>query len=1040
MPAVLSAGNIVRCVDFKREKTLNSNVRRLAVAMGLAAVFFSLPARYSRLLTRAALCLTAVFFSLGARAQQYNPYQTLPGHVPPAIARYHLPAVRDFSKTNRLNLAISLPLRNEAALNTFLNELYDPASPKYHKYLTPEQFTERFGPTEQDYNRVIRYAMKYGLTIRATSSNRLLLDVSGSADAIQRMLRTSIRIYRHPSQNRTFFAPDADPQIEPGVPIFHISGLDNYIIPRPAVQIKSSSLNSSPAISSAQGSGPGGSYKGTDFRAAYAPGVTLNGAGQTVGLLELEGYYPSDITAYEAAAGLPNVRLTNVIVDGFSGVQSADTNGIVEVSLDIEMAIAMATNATEIAVFEEQNGGNIVDMLNAMVNNSFIKQFSSSWLLGDNPSFDTIYKEMAAQGQSFFQASGDDGAYYSNNENVEQYADDTNITLVGGTTLTTAGAGGPWSSETVWNWGLSSGGSGGGTNFNGIRIPSYQTNINMTANQGSTTLRNVPDVALTADNIFVTATNQQFTVGGTSCAAPLWAGFTALVNQQAVAAGRPPVGFLNPAIYAIGKSPIYTNDFHDITTGNNFNTTVNNRWSAVPGYDLCTGWGTPNGQNLINTLAPPDSLAVTPVAGFIAMGFAGGPFSPNSQAYALTNFSGSSVTWTLLNTPAWLNTSSSSGTLAAGGSASVTISVNTATANSFTPGTYNATLLFSNGVSHVAQSYQFALQVTDPLIVAPAAGLTAVGAVGGPFSPASQNFTLTNISTTPLAWQAAGPTWLNLSPSSGMVTNGKPVTVAASVNANANLLGIGVISGQVSFTDVSSGAVVPASFTLFVGQNIVQNGGFETGDFTGWTLSESGGPFSLVDSGANVMLISPHSGNFFAALGSTPGVGTLSQTLTTAPNQSYLLSLWIFSPNLSPSANTPNDFQVSWGGTNIYNHNNLSPFNFWSNLVFVVTASKTNMVLQFGEQDTPYYLGLDDVNVTPIPVPNVQNISAVSKTKFSMTWNSLPGIAYKVQYSTNLLSLNWFNLSTNTATGTTLSVTNSFGTNQYRFYRIRRLP
>ena len=159
---------------------------------------------------------------------------------------------------------------------------------------------------------------------------------------------------------------------------------------------------------------------------------------------------------------------------------------------------------------------------------------------------------MAAQGQSYFQASGDDDAYYSG---ISQSADDTNITLVGGTTLSTTGPGGAWSSETVWNWGYDANasppgyiGSGGGVNLNNVPIPTWQTGINMTANQGSTTLRNVPDVALTADNIFVEANNgQQITgVGGTSCAAPLWAGFTALVNQQAVLVGKPTVGFLNP--------------------------------------------------------------------------------------------------------------------------------------------------------------------------------------------------------------------------------------------------------------------------------------------------------------------------------------------------------------------------------------------------------------------------------------------------------------------------------------------------------------
>ena len=137
---------------------------------------------------------------------------------------------------------------------------------------------------------------------------------------------------------------------------------------------------------------------------------------------------------------------------------------------------------------------------------------------------------------------------------------------------------------------------------------------------------------------------------------------------------------------------------------------------------------------------------------------------------------------------------------------------------------------------------------------------------------------------------------------------------------------------------------------------------------------------------------------------------------------------------------TPNRLEVIWNGTTLFNHANLNQFNFWSNLVFVVTATKTNTVLQFDEQDDNYYLGLDDVSVTPIPLPNVQNISQPAKTTFAMTWNSLPSLVYKVQYSTNLVSTNWFNLSTNTATGTTLSFTNAIGTNQSRFYRILRLP
>src|SRR5262249_42472912 len=135
-------------------------------------------------------------------------------------------------------------------------------------------------------------------------------------------------------------------------------------------------------------------------------------------------------------------------------------------------------------------------------------------------------------------------------------------------------------------------------------IPSWQQGISMTANQGSTTMRNTPDVSLVADNITVFWGNTLFgfgedgggnslplQVGGTSLAAPLWAGFMALVNQQAVANGQPTIGFANPALYAIAKSTNYAACFHDVITGNNETSSSPTKYSATGGYDLCTGWG-----------------------------------------------------------------------------------------------------------------------------------------------------------------------------------------------------------------------------------------------------------------------------------------------------------------------------------------------------------------------------------------------------------------------------------------------------------------
>jgi uncharacterized repeat protein (TIGR01451 family) len=558
-----------------------------------------------------ALCLLgAVFTGLAAEPRQF-----LHGHVPAAVA--HLTPLGLLPATNELHLAISLPLRNEDELNKLLQEIYDPASTNYHRYLTPEQFTEQFGPTEQDYQAVIDFARTNGLTVTATYPNRTLVDVSGSVAAVENAFQVTLRVYRHPAESRDFFAPDTEPSTVASIPISHVSGLDNFFIPRPAIIKKNLPASKPAGVTPAAGSGPSGLYLGNDFRAAYVPGTSLNGAGQTVGLFELDGYYPGDIASYESTAGLPSVKLTNVLIDGYNGSAGADN---VEVALDIDMAIDMATNLSEVLVYEGQNGGfNVpLDMLNRIATDNLAKQISSSWLIGDDSSFDTAYKQMAAQGQSFFQASGDDGAFYPG---IAESADDTNITLVGGTTLNTTGPGGAWSSESAWNWYITdppyTNGTGGGINLNNIAIPSWQAGISMTSNQGSPTLRNVPDVALTADGIYIIADNgTPYSVGGTSAAAPLWAGYTALINQQAVLSRSPTVGFLNPAIYAIGKGTNYTLDFHDITTGNNTNAFVGNKYYAVAGYDLCTGWGTPNGTNLINALAPLAYFAAITNAGW----------------------------------------------------------------------------------------------------------------------------------------------------------------------------------------------------------------------------------------------------------------------------------------------------------------------------------------------------------------------------------------------------------------------------------------
>ena len=565
--------------------------------------------------------------------------RTLHGHVPAAVSR--LQAIGTVPASANLYLAIGLPLRNQAGLSGLLQQLYDPSSPIYHRYLTPEQFTAQFGPTEQDYQKVIDFAKAHGLTVVNTHPNRVVLDVTGAAADIEKAFHVKLRKYRHPTEHRDFFAPDTDPTVDVSLPILHISGLNDFSLPHPVSKMRPAGQTA--AAVPAAGSGPTGSYWGNDFRRAYVPGSTLTGAGQNVALVQFDGFFASDIATYEAQIGL-TTNVPQLVVVPIDGGVPTPGGGVGEVSLDIEMVVSMAPGVSKIYVYEAPNPSPWVDILSRMANDNVAKQLSSSWGGGQqpNPVAEQIFQQMALQGQTFYQASGDSDAFNVASGNPIFFPSDSpHITTVGGTTLTMTGSGAAYASETVWNWGIEFGldgvGSSGGISSI-YAIPSWQTNINFAASHGSTTMRNVPDVALTGDNVWVIfGGGQTGAFGGTSCAAPLWAGFTALINQQAVGTGHAPVGFINPAVYAIATGPNYANCFHDTTTGNNTWSGSPSQFFAVPNYDLCTGLGTPNGTNLINALA----ASVNPVTHLSP------PPPPYGSTFAALNGSNPNGNWSL---------------------------------------------------------------------------------------------------------------------------------------------------------------------------------------------------------------------------------------------------------------------------------------------------------------------------------------------------------------------------------------------------------
>ncbi len=497
----------------------------------------------------------------------------------------------------------------------------------------------------------------------------------------------------------------------------------------------------------------------------------------------------------------------------------------------------MAPGLSSVIVYE---GTLIDDILNRMASDAIASQISSSWTYGIDPTTEQIYQQFAAQGVSFFNASGDSDAWLGS---VATPCDDPNITIVGGTTLTTTGPVGAWVSETTWNWDVEYGsefdgqGSGGGISGR-YKIPSWQLGVDMSGNQGSTMARNVPDVAMAADNVYVIADfGVPQSVGGTSCAAPLWAAFVALANQQAAAHGRPTLGFVNPALYALGQSENYTNCFHDVTTGNNAWSQSPGRFLAAPGYDLCTGWGSPTGSNLVNLLAL-DSLQISPSETWSPGGMVGGPLVPDAQIYTLTNTGNLPFSWALANTASWLNLSVASGSLAPGGPATTVVASLNSAAYSLFPGIYSATIWFTNLSDGTVQSRSVSLSILKPPeIVAQPTNLSVIGGT-------TATFTASAVGGLPLIcqWQFNGT---NIIPN-GRVTGAKftlaeqgaiyglatsTLTISNVVPSDAGNYALvasnaaGVTTSAVAvLTIVPSGPVIvqqPASQTTLVGSTVL---------------------------------------------------------------------------------------------------------------------------------------------------------------------------------------------------------------------------
>jgi subtilase family serine protease len=553
-----------------------------------------------RKLVRSSLALTAVlsFLTTASIAQS-----VLTHHLRDSVASGEAPYVERMSPTKTLQLDLVLPLSNPAGLNKFLADVYNPKSASYHKFLTPQEFTARFGPTQEQYDAVLQFAKNYGLEVTGGSRDGMEVQVKGSVANIEIAFHVSMSNYLHPTEDRVFFGPDREPTVDLPFNLWHISGLDNFSIPHPLYAKRSEvaaarGVDAREIVSHATtGSGPSASFLGSDMRAAYYGGTALTGAGQNLGLFEYVGTDLADLTTYFKNAKQTNsVPITLLSTDGTStSCTAASGCDDTEQTLDMTQAIGMAPGLSSLVIYV---GSSDTAIISAMTTHSPLPTTigcSWGWTPADPSTLNPYWEKMAAQGQNFFAASGDSSTWSRRNEAWP--ADAAYVVSVGGTDLTTASAGGAWKSETAWA------DSGGGISPDKIAIPSWQqlSGVINSSNKGSTTLRNGPDVSANANFTFYVCADQTTCTaneyGGTSFAAPMWAGFIALVNQQRASNGKSTIGFINPDIYSENvTAATYAADFHDITSGRS------GSYSAVTGYDLVTGWGSPKAA-LITELA-----------------------------------------------------------------------------------------------------------------------------------------------------------------------------------------------------------------------------------------------------------------------------------------------------------------------------------------------------------------------------------------------------------------------------------------------------
>jgi kumamolisin len=453
------------------------------------------------------------------------------------------------------------------------------------------EFAELYGADPADIQAVADYAAEEGLSVSGSDAARRVVMLSGRLADLSRAFGAELKLYHLGGHTYRCRSGSLSIPADLADVIEGIFGFDQR--PQARTRFRVSQTAAMPAAAAAT------SYSPPQVAQLYRFPQGATGAGQTIALIELGGgYQQSDLDSFFSGLGIAPPLVTAISVDGATNQPAGDPNSADgEVLLDIEVAGSVAPGADIAVYFGPNTTQGFLDAITTAVhdqaNHPDVISISwggaeSTWTSQAMQSYDQAFQDAVALGVMVCTASGDDGSNDDQTDgqaHVDFPSSSPNVLSCGGTTLESSN--GTIESEVVWNDGAGNGASGGGVS-EVFPLPAYQesANVPVSVNSGFAG-RGVPDVAGDADpntGYNVVVDGQSLVFGGTSAVAPLWAGLIALLNQQI---GKS-VGFLNTALYGTLSS----SGFNDIVSGNN------GAYSAGPGWDACTGWGSPEGTAL----------------------------------------------------------------------------------------------------------------------------------------------------------------------------------------------------------------------------------------------------------------------------------------------------------------------------------------------------------------------------------------------------------------------------------------------------------